>query len=66
MRKPIEESSAVDPMAELDEVDEMIDYESIVARTEADRQAGRVLGREEMRARTERKLAELRAKRRSA
>ncbi len=49
-----------------DDLDEQIDYEGIVARTEADRDAGRVLSREQMRARTDKKLAELRARRRSA
>lgn len=49
-----------------DDLDQQIDYEGIVARTEADRDAARVLSREQMRARTDKKLAQLRARRRSA
>lgn len=60
------DASVVEEAVIPDDLDEQLDYQGIVARTEADRDAGRVLSREQMRARTDKKLAELRARRRSA
>lgn len=66
MANPNRPDAPVSDELAVDELDDQLDYEGIVARTEADRRAGRVLSREEMRARTDRKLAELRASQRTA
>lgn len=58
--------SVIDETTIVDELDEQLDYEGIVARSEADRLAGRVLSHDEVRARTSALLASFRTERRSA
>ena len=65
IRKKVD-APALEEAVRQDDLDAQIDYDGIASRSEADRHAGRVLTREQVRARTDKKLADLRTRRRSA